>query len=139
MQEKTLVLAPYNSSFKVNDIVTGAWVFSFGANSYWNKKFLLWNHFFFFIFKGKRIEIFNEVSYQMLSEYHALVFYQQNQTLKSTNSVANEKNSKQMHEFWGWHVGFKRDSPTRNLTLKLTFFIQLKKDHCEEEAVFTEC
>lgn len=53
--------------------------------------------FFFFIFKGKRIEIFNEVSYQMLSEYHALVFYQQNQTLKSTNSVANEKNSKQMH------------------------------------------
>ena len=95
--------------------------------------------FFFFIFKGKRIEIFNEVSYQMLSEYHALVFYQQNQTLKSTNSVANEKNSKEMHEFWGWHVGFKRDSPTRNLTLKLTFFIQLKKDHCEEEAVFTEC
>lgn len=34
----------------------------------------------------------------MLSEYHAFVFYQQNQTLKSTNSVANEKNSKQMHE-----------------------------------------
>lgn len=92
-----------------------------------------------FFFKGKRIEIFNEVSYQMLSEYHAFVFYQQNQTLKSTNSVANEKNSKQMHEFWGWHVGFKRDSPTRNLTLKLTFFTQLKKDHCEEEAVFTEC
>ena len=93
-------MARYNSSFKVNDIVTGASVFSFGANSYWDKKiFIMKSYFFFFIFKGIRIEIFNEVSYQMLSEYHAFVFYQQNQTLKSTNSVANEKNSKQMHEF----------------------------------------
>jgi len=57
---------------------------------------------FFFIFKGKRIEIFNEVSYQILSEYHAFFFYQQNQTLKNHQfSCYNEKNMNFGDGTWG--------------------------------------
>lgn len=83
--------------------------------------------FFFSFSKVKELKFSTRFRIRFYQNTTPSFFINKIKRYKTANSVANEKNSKQMHEFWGWHVGFKRDFPMRNLTLKLTFFIQLKK------------